>query len=74
MAKKKNKTPQHQLLEFVQTPAGYTVTGLVLWVVGYYLLFVAIDSGSLLMWLATLVAFGWGLRRIIQAALLKFKK
>jgi protein-S-isoprenylcysteine O-methyltransferase Ste14 len=74
MAKQSKKSRKQQTLTFTQTPAGYVVTGLVLLVVAYYLLFVAIDTGSLLMWLGTLMAIVWGLRRIIQAIILKLKK
>lgn len=52
----------------VQTPLGYVITGLLMWLVGYLLSILAIDSGSLLQWLGVLVAFGWGLVRIIEGA------
>lgn len=70
MAKRKptkptNKTSKKQ--EFIQSPAGYAVTGLVLWVLSYIFASMAIDTGSLLLWLATVVAFGWGIHRFVDA-------
>ncbi len=61
MAKKKA-----QKLHPAQTPGGYIVTGLIMWLVGYLLSLLAIDSGSSLQWLGVLVAFLWGLVRIVE--------
>lgn len=56
------------------SPAGYVVTGLIMWVIGYVLGSLAIDSGSNLQWLGTIVVFVWGLARIIQGIRLAIKK
>lgn len=62
-AKKKSTKPkQHP----VQTPLGYVVTGLLMWLVGYLLLILAVDSGSNLQWLGVFVAVIWGAIRIIE--------
>jgi uncharacterized membrane protein len=69
-AKKKAAKKVHP----VQTPGGYIVTGLIMWVVGYMLAILAIDSGSLLQWLGVLIAFGWGLVRIVEGTYQFFMK
>ena len=37
-----------------------------MWLVGYLLAMLAIDSGSLLQWLGVLVALVWGFIRIVE--------
>jgi uncharacterized membrane protein len=59
------KTAQPKLHP-VQTPGGYVVTGLIMWLIGYMLAILAIDSGSLLQWLGVLVALVWGFIRIVE--------
>jgi hypothetical protein len=49
-----------------QTPAGYVITGLIMWLVGYLLFILAVDSGSLLEWLGVLIAAGWGFIRVSE--------
>jgi uncharacterized membrane protein len=51
---------------FWQQPAGYFLTAVVLWIVGYILFSLAVDSGSILQWVGTLVAVIWGLGRFLQ--------
>lgn len=60
--KKLQKQPVHP----AQTPGGYVVTGLIMWVIGYMLSVLAVDSGSLLQLAGTAIAFIWGSVRIIQ--------
>lgn len=66
----KKKTQVHP----AQTPGGYIVTGLIMWLVGYMLAILAIDSGSLLQWLGVIVAFVWGLVRIVEGTYQFIKK
>lgn len=49
-----------------QTPGGYVVTGLIMWLVGYLLSILAVDSGSLLQWAGVIVAAVWGCIRIVE--------
>jgi len=58
----------------VMTPAGYVLTGLVMWLMAYLLVMLAVDSGSLLQWLGALVALVWGLVRILEGVHKAFKK
>lgn len=59
---------------FFRRPAGYFFTTAALWVVGYILASLAIDSGSLLQWGTAVLALGWGLVRLIQGIILSIKK
>jgi len=61
-AKKGKKKTRHP----AQTPVGYIVTGVIMWVIGYVLFVLATDSASMLQWAGTLVAFAWGGVRIVQ--------
>lgn len=70
MATKKKQTKVHP----AQTPHGYIVTGLIMWLVGYLLFILAVDSGSLLQWLGVLVAGIWGAVRIIEGTYQFFTK
>lgn len=70
MATKKKQTKVHP----AQTPHGYIVTGLIMWLVGYLLFILAVDSGSLLQWLGTLVAGVWGTVRIVEGTYQFFSK
>lgn len=72
-ATKKSKPTAKTAVHPVQTPGGYVVTGLLMWLVGYLLSLLAVDSGSLLQWAGVLVAFVWGFIRIVEG-LYKFIK
>jgi uncharacterized membrane protein len=72
-AKKTTKQTKKASVHPAQTAGGYVVTGLLMWLVGYLLSLLAVDSGSLLQWLGVLVAFGWGFVRIVEG-LYKFIK
>ena len=61
-----SKKTSQKKLHPAQTPGGYVITGLIMWLVGYLLAMLAIDSGSLLQWLGVLVALVWGLIRIVE--------
>ncbi len=69
-SKKSTKNRQHPM----QTPVGYFVAGLIMWLVGYLLSILAVDSGSLLQWLGVLIALIWGLVRIIEGLYRLIKK
>jgi len=60
MAKKQTK------IHPAQTPGGFIVTGLLMWLIGYLLFLLAVDSGSLLQWFGVLVALVWGFIRITE--------
>lgn len=72
MAKKSNKTNQNKA--FIQSPAGYGLTGVLLLAMAYYLFILATDTGSLLVYLAMIIAFGWGVHRVIDGIKLFVKK
>lgn len=72
MAQSKKTSPKK--LHPVQTPGGYVATGLIMWLVGYLLALLAIDSGSLLQWLGVLVALVWGFIRIVEGTYKFMKK
>lgn len=76
MANKKtiSKKKTAKKLHPAQTPGGYIVTGLIMWVVGYLLSVLAVDSGSLLQWLGVIVALVWGLVRIVEGTYQFIKK
>ncbi len=60
--KKNNRKSLHP----AQTPFGYVITGLIMWLVGYLLSILAVDSGSLLQWAGVMVAAAWGTVRVFQ--------
>ncbi len=60
------KKLQKQSVHPAQTPGGYIITGLIMWAIGYLLSILAVDSGSLLQWAGTAMAFIWGSVRVIQ--------
>jgi cytochrome c biogenesis protein CcdA len=59
---------------FFRKPAGFFTTTLALWVVAYILASLAIDSGSILQWVAAIVAVVWGLVRLVQGLRLAVRK
>jgi len=61
-----NKKKKAAKVHLAQTPTGYLVTGLLMWIVGYLLLILALESGNLIQWLGVLLAFTWGLFRIVE--------
>jgi len=56
-----------------QTPLGYIITGFIMWIVGYVLFVLATDSGSLIQWLLTIIAWIWGVVRIAQGIRARLK-
>lgn len=56
-----------------QTPLGYIITGFIMWIVGYALFVLATDSGSLIQWLLTIIAWIWGVVRIAQGIRARLK-
>ena len=66
MAKPKKKTTKR--VHPAQTPAGYVITGLLMWVVGYLLFILAVDSGSYLQWAGVFTALVWGFVRVIEGS------
>lgn len=66
-AKKKNQPHP------TQTAGAYMVTGLLMWIAGYLLALLALDSGNLVQWVGVLIAFVWGTVRIIEG-LIKLAK
>jgi len=73
-ATKKSVKKTAKKLHPAQTPGGYIITGLIMWLVGYLLSILAIDSGSLLQWLGVFVALGWGFVRILEGTYQFIKK
>lgn len=57
-----------------QTPGGYVVTGIIMWIIGYVLLSLAINSGSMFQWAGFLVALIWGGVRIAQGIRMKLSQ
>lgn len=72
--KKAQRKTKKQSIHPAQTPGGYVVTGLIMWLVAYLLSILAVDSGSLLQWLAVLVALVWGSVRIVEGSYQFIKK
>lgn len=72
--KPKTSKAEQLLRKQAMSPVGYITTGLIMWILGYALGSLAIDSGSNLQWLGTIIAAVWGLARIIQGVRLAAKK
>lgn len=70
----KDRLTKSRLHRQASSPAGYITTGLIMWVLGYILGSLAIDSGSILQWIGTIIAFAWGLVRIIQGVFMATKR
>lgn len=62
------------LKNFWPQPGGDFVSAAVLLALAYVLGSLAIDSGSLLQWLGTIVALGWAIGRLAQGAKEVFRK
>lgn len=60
----RNTAKKHD--NFLQQPIGYVASALILWIAGYILFSLAVDSGSILQWLGTIVAIVWGTVRFIK--------
>lgn len=74
MAAKKTAKKKQVKLHPAQTPGGYIITGLIMWLVGYLLFILAVDSGSLLQWAGVAVAIIWGAVRIVEGSYQFLKK
>ena len=55
-------------------PLVYIGIGVLVWIVGYAVLLTAIDSGSIVHWVAVIVALFWGGQRIIKGVRLSTRK
>ena len=73
MAQKK-QTKQQKAFKFYDSAPGHLVLTLIIWFIGFNLLLLAIDTGSLLQWGAVIVSLLWGMHHLIQSIKLTYKK
>ncbi len=65
---------QNRIKQQFNSPLGYAVTAVVMLLIGYTMVSLAIDSGSLVHWAVALVAVIWGLIRLVQSVALALSK
>ncbi len=71
----KNKpTKEQKAFQFYNSALGHLVLLAIIWVIGFNLFLLAVDSGSLLQWGGVLVCLFWGLYHLIESLKLFIKK
>lgn len=71
---KKPITKQQKAFRFYRTAWGHVVLAAMIWVIGFNLLLLATDTGSLLQWGGVLVSLFWGLYHLALALKLALNK
>lgn len=71
----KSKPTQNQkVFDFYNSTLGHLVLLAIIWVIGFNLFLLAVDSGSLLQWGGVLVCLFWGFYHLIESLMLFIKK
>lgn len=71
---KKQLTKEQKAFRFYDTALGHLVLLVIIWVIGFNLFLLAIDSGSLLQWCGVIISLVWGFYHLIEATKLFIKK
>lgn len=71
---KKPVTKEQKAFRFYNSALGHLVLAVIIWVIGFNLLLLATDSGSLLQWAGVGVSLVWGLYHLYETIKLYVKK
>lgn len=71
---RKQLTKEQKAFRFYDSALGHLVLSAIIWVIGFNLFLLAVDSGSLLQWGGVLVCLFWGLYHLIESLELFIKK
>lgn len=71
---KKPITKERRAFRFYNTAWGHVVLAAIIWVIGFNLFLLAVDSGSLLEWGGVIISLFWGLYHLIRATRMFIKK
>ena len=72
--KRKKITKQQRAFRFYDSATGHVVLAAIIWIIGFNLFILAVDSGSLLQWGGVVVSVVWGLYHLVEATKLFVKK
>ena len=71
---RKRLTKEQKAFRFYDSSLGHLVLSAIIWVIGFNLFLLAVDSGSFLQWGGVIISLVWGLYHLIEAAKLFVKK
>jgi len=71
---KKPITKEQKAFRFYHSVPGHFVLAAIIWVIGFNLLLLATDTGSLLQWGGVIICLFWGLYHFVWALNLFVKK
>ncbi len=64
---KKKLTKEQKAFKFYDSARGHLILALIIWFIGFNILILAIDSGSLVQWGAVVVSLIWGGHHLTQS-------
>ncbi|MCA9343124.1 hypothetical protein KC950_03895 [Candidatus Saccharibacteria bacterium] len=64
---KKKLTKEQRAFKFYDSARGHLILALIIWFIGFNILILAIDSGSILQWATVVVSLIWGGHHITQS-------
>lgn len=70
----KQYSKDNKAFRFYNSTLGHLVLMLIVWVIGYSLFWVAVDTGSTLQWLLVIFSLFYGTYHLVQAIRLFIKK
>lgn len=71
---KKSVNKEKRAFRFYNTAAGHLVLAAIIWFIGFNLLLLATDTGSLLQWGGVVISLFWGLSHLFIAGQMFVKK
>lgn len=71
---KKKLTKEQRAFRFYDSALGHLVLAAIIWIIGFNLTLLAVDTGSLLQWGGVLISLFWGLYHLSKATQLFVKK
>lgn len=71
---KKRLTKEQKAFRFYDSALGHLILSVIIWVIGFNLFLLAVDSGSLLQWGGVVISLIWGLYHLVEATKLFVKK
>mgnify|MGYP001447572191 CR=1 FL=1 len=64
---KKKLSKEQKAFKFYDSARGHLILALIIWFIGFNILILAIDSGSMLQWGAVVVSLIWGGHHLTQS-------
>ncbi len=74
MPKNRQAQKNSKMFRFYKSAIGHLVLMLIVWVIGYSIFWVAVDTGSTLQWLLVILSLFFGIYHLVQATSLFIKK